>query len=89
MGWELSPGEGSGGCGEIDPVTMYLYGVLIILAVVIILGEWIGRRHHRERTDDQRRSDFRAYIAMAVLWPLFIITIIFIVLWSVMTRRTS
>lgn len=88
MDWELTPGDGDG-CGDVSPVVVYLYGVLIILAVVIALGEWFGRRQHRERTGDQRRSDFRAYIAMAVLWPLFIITVIFIVLWTVMTRRTS
>jgi hypothetical protein len=68
---------------------MYLYGVLIILAVVITLGEWFGRRQRHGRSDEQRRSDFRTYIAMAVLWPLFIITVIFIVLWTVLTRRAS
>lgn len=87
MDWEITPADG--GCNDIEPVLMYLYGVLIILAVVIALGEWFGRRHRRDRSEEQRRSDFRTYIAMAVLWPLFIITVIFIVLWAVLTRRAS
>lgn len=88
MDWEIAPTD-DGGCGDASATLVYLYGVLIILAVVIALGEWVGRRGKRGRSADQRDSDFRAYVAMAVLWPLFIITVIFIVLWTALTRRAS
>lgn len=86
MGWEISPGDG-GGCDDTSPALIYLYGVLIILAVVIAIAEWFGRGDKNGRSEEQRRSDFRGYIAMAVLWPLFVITVIFVALWALFTRR--
>jgi hypothetical protein len=86
VGWEISPGDGSQ-CDDASPALIYLYGVLIILAVVIAIGEWFGRGDKHGRSEEQRRSDFRAYIAMAVLWPLFVMTVIFVALWALLTRR--
>lgn len=83
MDWELSPSDGPAEC--VSPFTAYVYGVIIVLAVLITLGEWAGRRHRR--THDQRDEDYRSWIAAAILWPLLVSAIIFIVLWSVLTRK--
>lgn len=87
MDWELGPADQSVG-HEVSPTLAYLYGVVIVLAVVIALGEWNHRRRRQRRTDDERRSAFRSYILMAALWPLFTATVIFIILWMLLTRRS-
>jgi len=84
--WELGSSDGTTKC--VSPFTAYLYGVVIILAVIIALGEWIGRRAHVHRTRDERDADYRSYLATAILWPLFITAVIFIVLWTTLTRRS-
>lgn len=84
MGWDLRPLSDSMG-STVTPVTAYVYGVVVVLAAVIALGEWVGRR--RQRTHDEHKSAYQTYAVMAVLWPLFIATVIFIVLWTILAPR--
>jgi uncharacterized iron-regulated membrane protein len=63
----------------------YLWGVLITLAVILALQRWA--RHRTGTSVRPSRERLWSYAVMAVLWPLFIASIIFIVLWTVLTRR--
>lgn len=70
---------------DTSPITAYLWGFLITLAIILALREWVRHRaHNRARVDHER---VWSYVVMALLWPLFVSAILFVVLWAVLTRR--
>ena len=95
-GWDLDPGSGtdpetwapldstvSGSSGLSSLLTAYLWGCLVVFMVVVLIGE-TGGRQHRERKD--ANDGPRGYFVMAVLWPLFAAAVLFLVLWTLLTR---
>jgi hypothetical protein len=70
---------------DTSPAVAYLWGVLITLAVILALQRWV--RHRTRGVTRPSRERLWGYAVMAVLWPLFIASILFIVLWTVLTRR--
>lgn len=96
MDWEYAPGS----VANIDdvqaddalhantsPFVAYLWGFLIVLAVILALREW--SRHRLHKANQASRDRMWNYVVMAMLWPLFISAIVFVVLWVVLTRRDS
>jgi len=65
----------------------YLWGILIVLAVILALREW-GRRKFRDGGHRDRERLWN-YVVMALLWPLFVSAILFVVLWALLTRRSE
>lgn len=66
-------------------ISAYLWGFLIVLILLLALRQWSrGRLGARLGGARDRLWDI---IVMALLWPLFFATVIFIVLWTALTRR--
>lgn len=97
MDWDLTPGSlapiddfssDDALHAEPTPIIVYLWGFLIVLIVILALREWTWRRASggNHRAPSER---VWTYVVMALLWPLLVATILFIVLWSVLTRRGS
>lgn len=94
MDWDITPGSlaslddissDDALHAEPTPITVYLWGFLVVLIVILALREWAGR--HSSGSQRSGRERAWTYIVMAILWPLFIATVLFIILWSVLTRR--
>jgi hypothetical protein len=74
--WDADPApEFSGMIG------FYLWGFLVVLAVGLALGGWFTGK--ARRTPD----DLWAYFVAAMLWPLFICAVLFVILWNLLSRN--
>lgn len=71
--------------GDVSPFIAYLWGVLIVIAVVLTLREWATRR---ARASGVGPDGVWPYVVMGILWPLFIAALLFVVLWTMLTRRS-
>ena len=96
MDWDLTPGSlvpidditsDDALHTEPTPIVVYLWGFLIVLIVILALREFAWRRNGRNHRTSRERA--WTYVVMAILWPLFFATVIFIVLWTLLTRRAG
>lgn len=95
MARDLEPGSlvpiddsyGDDTFGDASPISTYLWGFLIVLIVLLALRQWSRRQlFGRGGAKHDRLWDL---VVMAILWPLFFASVIFIVLWTLLTRRGS
>lgn len=81
MTWDLEPGPTADGA-DIAGTTVYLWGFVVVFVVALTLGGWAWDRA-RQTTSDTLWD----YFVMALLWPLFVSAVLYLILWTVLTRR--
>lgn len=81
------PGDDTLGT-DTSPFITYLWGFIIVLAVVLAIREWV-RYKYRNTAHQIIHERLWNYVVMALLWPLFISAVLFTILWVVLTRRSS
>lgn len=61
---------------------LYLWGFLVVFIAAIALGSWTWGQAHRHH------ESLWTYFVMALIWPLFVCAVLFLVLWSALTRSS-
>lgn len=62
-------------------LTVYLWGFLLMFALALALGGWALNKARRNP------DDLWTYFVAAVLWPLFVCAVLFVFLWSLLSRN--
>lgn len=80
--WDLEAGAAPEGSSDlVNGLTVYLWGFLLVFAIALAIGGW-GRDKARDSGEN-----LRTWALMALLWPLFVSAVLFVVLWTVMSRK--
>lgn len=78
--WDLESGPTAVGSGISGTFTLYLWGFLVVFTLAVALGGWAWKQAHREGADT-----LWTYFVMALLWPLFVCAVLFMILWGILT----
>jgi ABC-type dipeptide/oligopeptide/nickel transport system permease component len=80
--WDLDAGIVPEGNSDLtSTLTVYLWGFLVVFAIALAIGGW-----GKDKAGD-RGENLKTYMLMGLLWPLFVSAVLFVILWTVLTRR--
>lgn len=80
--WDLDSGSTPENPELSGTVTVYLWGFLLVFAIALAVGGWA---YGKARKTD--KETLWGYFVIALLWPLFFCAVLFVVLWSVLSRK--
>ncbi len=78
--WDLETAPTADSSQVPDTVLFYLWGFLVVFAIAVALGGWAWRSRH------DSRETLWTYFVMAMLWPLFVCAVLFLILWTALTK---
>lgn len=80
--WDIRPEAAPEAQAEYPGLfTLYVIGVLLIFGLILAIGIWTTRRGD----PSEHHYAYRTYFVLALLWPLFIASVVFVVLWNFLT----
>lgn len=80
--WDLDTGTTVDNSELSGTFTVYLWGFLLVFAIAVAVGGWAYDK--AKKTD---REFLRSCILMGMLWPLFVCAVLFVILWTTLSRR--
>jgi len=79
-GWDIESGPAAESAELPGAIAIYLWGALIVFALALAFGGWVWDKAQRQGDDT-----LWTYFVMAMLWPLFVCAVVFMVLWTILT----
>ena len=80
--WDLDTGSTPDNSELSGTLTIYLWGFVLVFAIALAVGGWA---YDKAKSTD--REALWGYFIMAMLWSLFICAVLFVVLWTVLSRK--
>jgi membrane-anchored protein YejM (alkaline phosphatase superfamily) len=81
--WDLDSSALPENAGAPSLFFLYLWGVFIVFVVALAFGDWPWGRTQGEAPDTLWTS-----VVAALLWPLFACAVLYLVLWTLLTRSS-
>lgn len=81
VGWDLESGPAAQDPGVPGALMFYLWGFTVVFTIAVAFGEWAWGKTRRVP-----RETLWTYFVMALLWPLFVCSVLFLILWNALTR---
>jgi hypothetical protein len=80
--WDLETGSTPENPELSGTLTIYLWGVLLVFAIAIAIGGWAY-----DKAKKADRDEMWGYFLVALLWPLFFCAVLFVILWTFLSRK--
>lgn len=80
--WDLDTGGSSESPELSGSVTVYLWGFVLVFAIALAVGGWAY-----DKAKGADREALWGYFIVAMLWPLFICAVLFMILWTMLSRK--
>lgn len=79
--WDLEPSPTADNPDVSGTFTVYLWGFVLVFAIAVAIGGWAYGKAK------ETRETLWGYFVVAMLWPLFVCAVLFVVLWSILSRN--